>query len=258
MDSRRAAQALGSLRRFGRMRYFGSVDSTNARALDVLHDNDCLGISFVTECQDKGRGRAGRAWIAPPGSGLLLSTILPAALPHAVLPAVGFWAALAVRDAVQKAAGTELQMKWPNDLLLGARKCGGILCEARSTGPTSRVVVGVGLNANRPQRQLPELPDAGWLSDAGAKLVDRTALLIALLSVYEDTFDLLVDEPREIIARWSGLAALDGKPLRIKSASGRHLCEGIARGVDPSDGTLLVGTSSGIQRITLGDVEALS
>src|SRR5579864_8965965 len=102
---------VSALPRFGRVSYFTSVGSTNALAVERLYHNDCLGISFVTESQTEGRGRAGRSWESPVGSGIYLSTILPAELPSRALPGVGFWAALAVREACLQEAGVALNLK---------------------------------------------------------------------------------------------------------------------------------------------------
>ncbi len=185
-----------------------------------------------------------------------MSTILPTPLRAVSLPAVGFWASLAVADAVALACDVSLALKWPNDLLLGGRKCAGILSEARSAGGRSRVVVGLGLNVNRPLTADRSF-DAAWLSDGARRSVDREALCAALLGFYEKRFDELADRPDAIIARWNKRAALHGQRMAVKDIGGRLLCEGTAQGVDPSDGALLLQTDGGLQRVTLGDVEAL-
>src|SRR5579872_3074008 len=130
---------VSALPRFGRIEYFTGVGSTNAVAVERLYSNDSFGISFVTESQTEGRGRAGRSWVSPPGAGLLVSTILPSELPAEALPAVGFWTSLAVADAVRAHTGIGLRLKWPNDLLLQDRKSVGILAEGRSRAQSSRV-----------------------------------------------------------------------------------------------------------------------
>ncbi len=243
--------------RFGCVRYSVSVDSTNARALESIHAYDALGISFVTELQGVGRGRAGRVWESPPAAGLLCSTILPAEVPHEVLPAVGFWASLAAQHAVLEVCSVKTGLKWPNDLLLGTLKCAGILCEAKSSGSMSRVVVGVGINVNRPVGVPEELePVAAWLSDATGCDVNRTLLLEALLAEYERSFDSLVSEPAAVIARWATEAALNGKRVSVKAPDRSVLHEGEVLGVG-GDGALLLRTAGGDIRVMLGDVAAI-
>jgi BirA family biotin operon repressor/biotin-[acetyl-CoA-carboxylase] ligase len=243
--------------RFGRVRYSVSVDSTNARALESIHAYDALGISFVTELQGVGRGRAGRVWESPPAAGLLCSTILPAEVPHNVLPAVGFWVSLAAQAAVLDVCSVKTALKWPNDLLLGTRKCAGVLCEAKSSGATSRVVVGIGINVNRPLGVPGDLESvAAWLSDETACDVNRTSLMEALLDAYERSFDLLMSQPASVIARWAAAAALEGKRVSVKAPDGSMLHEGEVLGIG-GDGALLLRTAGGDVRVMLGDVAAL-
>ena len=258
LDLATLTSLVSALPRFGRFSYFASVDSTNALAVERLYLDDSLGISFVTESQDKGRGRAGRVWESPTGSGIYLSTILPAELRNTALPAVGFWASLAVREACLRETGIALDLKWPNDLLYAGRKCVGILAQSRSLAGAARVVLGVGINVNRPER-VPETiaHSATWLSDAGGREFDRTTLLAALLSIYERDFDRLLGEPDNVIADWARVASLTGKHVSVKAIDGSLLHEGDVQGID-SDGALVLQTAAGPVRITLGDVDVLS
>jgi len=245
------------LTRFRDVRYLFETDSTNARALEQLYSIDSLGISFVTESQTEGRGRAGRLWISPPQAGLLLSTILLTELPPAALPAAGFWTALAVAQAVKALTGASLGMKWPNDLLLRGVKCAGILAEGRSRAQQSRVAVGVGVNVNRPAEVPAEIaPIAAWLSDVRGD-VDRTALLLNILGCYERSYDQLLSDPAAIIVRWSQGAALEGKYVAVKALDGSILHEGIVRGVD-REGSLIVETTQGRKAVRLGEIDVLS
>ncbi|MDQ6780626.1 MAG: biotin--[acetyl-CoA-carboxylase] ligase [Candidatus Eremiobacteraeota bacterium] len=243
--------------RFNRVEYSASVASTNALAVERLYSNDSLGISFVTESQTEGRGRAGRQWVSPPQAGVLLSTVLPTELPPAALPAVGFWTSLAVAQAVKELTGTSLGMKWPNDLLLGGVKCAGILAEGQSRAQQSRVAVGVGVNVNRPAEVPAEIAAiAAWLSDVSGD-VDRTALLLNILGCYERSYDELLNDPAAIIARWSHVAALEGKYVAVKALDGSILHEGIVRGID-REGSLIVETTQGRKAVRLGEIDVLS
>jgi len=246
------------LPRFGIVRYSVGTDSTQSRALDVLHDLDARGISFVTESQDIGRGRAARRWTSPIASGLLFSTILPADMSATSLPAVGFWSSLAIARAVANVCGITSDMKWPNDLLLGGRKCAGILCEGRSEGLSTRVVVGVGLNVNRPS-SVPEViaSSAAWLSDVAGAAIDRTALLVAALRAYEESFDALVQRPSEVIADWKTRSRAVGQNVAVKAIDGSTLHEGEVLDVS-TDGSLVLKTSRGRVAVMLGDVDVLN
>jgi BirA family transcriptional regulator, biotin operon repressor / biotin---[acetyl-CoA-carboxylase] ligase len=258
IDEAELVSAIRCLPRFGSVRYSVGTDSTQSRAYDVLQRLDALGISFVTESQEVGRGRAGRRWSSPPAAGLLFSTILPAELSANALPAVGFWASLAVADAVAAVCSVTLGLKWPNDLLLGGRKCAGILSEGRSSGPTSRVVVGVGLNVNRAAHVPAEIgTGAAWLSDAVGRAIDRTALLAAILQKYEAEFDALVAAPALVIGRWAKRAALEGQQVSVRAVNGDVTHTGTVRGVS-ANGALELETTSGLVSVLLGDVDVLS
>ena len=258
IDEAALVAATRALPRFGSVRYSVGTDSTQLRALDVLHRLDALGISFVTESQDVGRGRRGRRWMSPPASSLLFSTILPLELRSPALPAVGFWSSLAVADAVASVCGITLELKWPNDLLLGGLKCAGILSEGRSSGALTRVVVGVGLNVNR-AAEIPTEISTGvaWLSDAAGRAVDRTALLVQVLRNYEATLDEMLARPTDVIARWSKRSRLGGKRVSVRSVEGAVTHSGAVLDVAP-DGSLVLETSDGIVSVTLGDVEVLA
>src|SRR5215471_13498754 len=245
IDEDALESGIRDLPRFGIVRYSVGTDSTQSRALDVLHDLDARGISFVTESQDVGRGRATRRWSSPIASGLLFSTILPADLSAASLPAVGFWSSLSIAHAVTSVCSVTLDMKWPNDLMLHARKCAGILCEGRSEGSITRVAVGVGLNVNRPSAVPDEIAStAAWLSDEVGFAIDRTAVLIETLRRYEESLDVLVTRPAEIIADWKARSGLIGRTVSVKALDGSTLHEGDILDI-AADGSLVLQTSSG-------------
>jgi BirA family biotin operon repressor/biotin-[acetyl-CoA-carboxylase] ligase len=103
------------------------------------------GTAVVAEVQEMGRGSRGRSWSSPPG-GLWLSVL---ARPRAAaLEVLSLRAGLAVAEVLEMLGGQgQIALKWPNDLMLDDRKCGGILCEARWQGATPAwVAIGLGLN----------------------------------------------------------------------------------------------------------------
>ncbi|HKW44795.1 MAG TPA: biotin--[acetyl-CoA-carboxylase] ligase, partial [Candidatus Eremiobacteraceae bacterium] len=153
--------------------------------------------------------------------------------------------------------GVRTTLKWPNDLLFGGIKCAGILCEVKSSGATSRVVVGIGINVNRPIGVPDQLAvAAAWLSDAAGCDVNRTSLLEKLLTAYEQSFDDLLREPGEMIARWAEASGIRGTRVSVKAHDGSVMHEGEVRGLS-DDGALMLLTSSGDVRVLLGDVSAI-
>jgi len=153
--------------------------------MDTLHElaeqGAPAGTAVVAEVQTAGRGSRGRAWASPPG-GLWLSLLVrPAPAP---LELVSLRAGLAVAEALERLGiGERIAIKWPNDLMLGDRKTGGLLCEARWHGATpSWIVIGLGLNvANPPGPPLTAI--ATYLSAArpGLQPAELVAPMVAAL-----------------------------------------------------------------------------
>jgi len=227
-----------------RLEVHGRIGSTNDRARELAEAGAEPFTTVIAEEQTAGRGREGKRWESPPGSGLWMSVVAPPIDPsdRALVPLL---AGLAVCRAVERLApGVCAGLKWPNDVLLGARKVSGVLCEA---GPEA-IVIGVGINVCSGALG-PELAGSTVaLDDAGAGPVDRAALAERLLA-----------ELREVLVRgrvsdaaWT--RELDGRDVlrdrRVEAAG----AVGIARGIDP-DGALRVEVGPGeIRRVVAGGV----
>lgn len=144
------------------------------------------GAVAVTDHQTAGRGRMGRAWIAPPGTALLTSILLrPPGGRH--LPELSLVAALATAEAVEVATSLTAQVKWPNDVMVNRRKVAGILSELSE----GAVVVGIGVNVNQTRDDLPSdvpTPTASLRTLTGTTY-DRGALLGSLLTHLERMHD---------------------------------------------------------------------
>ena len=191
----------------------GSVESTQDEAAGLP-----AGSVVVADHQRSGRGRHGRAWEAPPGSGLFATFVLPPG------PLVVFAAGVAAAEA----CGSQVRLKWPNDLILGDRKLGGVLAEVRG----QKALVGVGINLS-------------WAPEGAAMLgQERDALLDRLLPAVEHW---AAARPEAIIARWRELSWTLGQEVRVELGS--EVVEGIAEDVAP-DGALIVAG----RRVVAGDV----
>src|SRR5215510_15664899 len=134
-----------------RLRYFTEAGSTNDLASAAAEPGEPEGTTFVAGAQTAGRGRRGRDWFSPPGSGLYLSTIVRRA---SIAPWLTLAGGVAVAEGIRTASGLPVQIKWPNDIVSvsGAgfrarRKIAGLLAEA-SSGPDGlpHVVLGIGIN----------------------------------------------------------------------------------------------------------------
>jgi BirA family biotin operon repressor/biotin-[acetyl-CoA-carboxylase] ligase len=235
-DSARVREALAGTR-FADVRAVRETASTNDDAAALLGDPSAAGATLVAEFQTAGRGRkAGRSWIAPAGSALLFTTILPVAIPTDALWAVPFWVALAVADGVEEGCGVRLELRWPNDLDLGPRKAAGILCTSRVIGAQAHVGCGIGLNVRRPADPALEPPPA-YLSDA-ALHAERETILAGILGAMDGLLDVL-DRPAEVARAWEERAGLRGRPYRLRLDSDGTIVAGTAVRLDREGGLII-------------------
>ena len=185
VDSLAREAVLPRLRgRFGRD--YTYVESTTSTQL-LLAPEAPEGTVVVADEQTEGRGRLGRPWFAPPGTSLLCSVQLRPAVTGERLPELTGIAARACAEAIATLTGLAPELKFPNDLLLGGRKVAGVLAEARE----GRIVLGVGVNVNVPEEELPievDRPATSLLVETGRRL-DRAELLVALLDHLERRYD---------------------------------------------------------------------
>jgi BirA family biotin operon repressor/biotin-[acetyl-CoA-carboxylase] ligase len=185
--------------RFGDIRRFKSIDSTNRYVLECAATGAPEGLVAVADEQSAGRGRLGRTWIAPPGGALLVSVLLRPALPPDRLHLVTLAAALALVDVVPEAA----RVKWPNDVVVDDRKLAGILAESDGDGA---VVVGMGCNVRS------DWFPAELRETATATSVERDQLLDAWLSAFDGRLDALDDVIDDVRAQ----SATIGRHVRVE------------------------------------------
>jgi len=246
-------------RRLGALEVFGEIDSTNTYLMQQPGPVPGHVRVAVTDNQTAGRGRHGRTWQSPAGSGLCLSMAYSFASNPAGLPALTLAIGLGAINALQTLGVGGVQLKWPNDLILANGKLGGILTEAQtqSAGAVT-VVTGIGVNID-----LSGQPDLVMEGDRAPRIVDlkshfeelparndiAASLIIALSKVLVD-YDASGFE--HFSHRWRHYDWLFGKTVTIDTAQER--ISGIAAGV-AADGALLVDTQgAGRQRVTSGTV----
>jgi BirA family biotin operon repressor/biotin-[acetyl-CoA-carboxylase] ligase len=239
------------------VRYMARTGSTNDDAAALLGSPGAAGATLVAEEQSAGRGRkSGRSWIAPPGSGLLFTTILPESIRATDLWAVPFWVALCVADGVMHACGVHLDLRWPNDGFLNGAKAVGILCVSRVSGARASVGCGVGINVLRPSAaSLAAIaPAPAFLSDL-APHVSREVVLAEVLAAFERRLGA-VHTPSIVARTYEERARLVGAHYRVRvDADGSEL-DGTALGL-ASDGSLRLNAAGTEHTVSLADVQRL-
>jgi BirA family transcriptional regulator, biotin operon repressor / biotin---[acetyl-CoA-carboxylase] ligase len=177
--------------RFGRP--YEHADSTPSTQL-LLAPHAPEGALAVAEEQTAGRGRLGRRWLAPHGTSLLCSLQLRPEVPAERLPELTGVAARTVAETIAALTALEPTLKFPNDVLVGERKIAGVLAEGRE----ERVVLGLGVNVNVPEDELPrevDRPATSLLVETGRE-ADRAELLVELLERLERRYDAWVSAVR--------------------------------------------------------------
>jgi BirA family transcriptional regulator, biotin operon repressor / biotin---[acetyl-CoA-carboxylase] ligase len=238
---------------FATIEYVEETESTNADAAALLGDERAGGRTIVAEYQSRGAGRKGRTWLAPAGSALLFTTILPRSLATDTLWVVPYWVALAVRTALLD-FGVTTTLQWPNDLLLGTAKLAGILCQSSVSGARARVACGVGINVRRPGVELGIEPPPAFCDDVVA--VERGALLHGILRQYQRSLFLL-DQPERVIADWDEAAELPGKRYRIQLDGDAAPFDGVAQGLVPGGGLRVLRGNGVFETVSLADARVL-
>jgi BirA family biotin operon repressor/biotin-[acetyl-CoA-carboxylase] ligase len=273
LDGRRLTRALVAPRGpWRRLVLQAETGSTNADVTQAARSGEPEGLVVIAECQTGGRGRRGRTWTSPPRAGIATSVLLRPGLADpgrgwpAVAPSAYGWlpllAGVALVAAVDRVAAVQANLKWPNDLLLGGAKCGGILAEAVpfSDGSAPAVVLGIGLNVTLRQHELPAGPTgqpATSLQLAGAAATDRDPLVRALLREVADWYDrwrLARGDADACGLRDAYIASCMtlGREVRVLLPGGDELT-GTAGAVD-TEGRLVVHTDGDERVVAAGDL----
>ena len=250
------------------VRVVEETGSTNADLLAEARLGAAEGLVLVAEAQTAGRGRMGRRWISPPRRALTFSVLLRPAVPAGLLGWLPLLAGVAVASALERTAGVDARLKWPNDVLAGDAKIAGILAERWG----SAVVVGTGINVLQQRGELP-VPTATSLLTVqagqarGAEPAEgpadgadmRERLLTAVLDELGGWYRAWLDQPQPGDADGCGLrgeylrrSATVGTPVTVMLPGGQNLA-GTAAGIDTA-GRLEIRTGTGLVQVSAGDV----
>lgn len=231
--------------------YLDSVESTNTwlMAKKIVNAAEVV----VTLNQVGGRGRLNRRWVNQPGEGLALSVVVPPTLKENARKLASTWipllAGAAVVKSVQSIGVQDASMKWPNDVLVGARKLAGVLCEVR---PDGHVVAGVGINvgfaADRPDSRAISLDEL--LKNPPSMIDDLVAGILCQL------FQFVEADPTQQRDAVTSVLGTIGRDVQVVGGD-RSTRTGRAVGLD-EHGALLVRMSDGTTSVvTSSDIEHL-
>lgn len=239
--------------------YFNEIGSTNDHAARLAEAGAPEGTTVAASSQTHGRGRLGRHWFSPPGTGLYVSVVVRE---RRAVPFVTLAGGVAIADGIRRATGLLVQIKWPNDIVVAGgpgrwRKVAGILAEAASNaGGLQYVVLGFGINllpsaypADIADRATSLAAELGRPVDAGAVLAE------CLGGLAQGVGELSAGLHAAVLGRWTTLApSATGSRVECDGASGR--VTGVTAGID-AQGALLVRTGDQLACVRSGEVRWL-
>jgi BirA family biotin operon repressor/biotin-[acetyl-CoA-carboxylase] ligase len=228
--------------RFGRrVYYYPETDSTNRVAVELIRRGEAEGCLVVADHQTAGRGRLDRVWSSPPGRDLLFTLLLRPERPAGGALPVTLVIALAAAAHLAKITGTDIGVKWPNDIVTGGAKLGGILAEKPSLPDGSTALaVGIGINVNSTQDDFPPEIRGRAVSclTLSGSTHDRAEVLSGLLEAMEHLYDRYCHEGFSgIRPLYEDRLFIRGKRVTFERGGARY--EGVVEGVE-IDGALRV------------------
>lgn len=242
------------------LRYLEEVDSTNAAAKRIAEASlDGHGIAIVADKQTAGRGRRGRTWNSPRGTGLFFSILLKPEINPDNASMLTLVMGMAAVKGIAEVTGLNPQIKWPNDVVLNRKKIVGILTEmSAQVDYVNHIVVGTGINVSQT-----EFPEEIAKTATSLKLelqktgkdiqISRAQLLGAVLMHFEQYYEIYL-KTQDISAlreEYDTMLANRGKTVRVLDPLGEY--EGTALGINDR-GELLVDRGSEISRVSSGEV----
>jgi BirA family transcriptional regulator, biotin operon repressor / biotin---[acetyl-CoA-carboxylase] ligase len=248
---------LGEVKTIGRrIQVFNETSSTNSIIECLANQGFPEGHVVFAESQSNGRGRFNRAWISPARKGLWFSILLRPKILQENATQITIAAATAISRAIRNETSVPAEIKWPNDILVGAKKVAGILSELHTTDKNlNYLVLGIGVNVNIPSACFPASlrEHATSLMLAKDALINRPQLAAAILREIDIDYDKILNGRFEALANeWSEQCSTTGKNVLIQL--GNRQIYGRAESLDKT-GALLLRTAYGhLDRIYDGTI----
>ncbi len=250
-----------------KLQYFPSVGSTNILALEAAQAGAAHGSVWVADEQTAGRGRSGHTWHSTAGDGLYVSVLLRPQMALVDALCLSLATGLAVQAAIAAATGLSPDIRWPNDLLIGARKCGGILVETAAVASHSDApamlryaVVGVGINVNHQSFPAELEALATSLRHESGRKWALEPILIEFLCALEREVALLEAELRgtsteaSLLERFTASSSwVRGKRVRVDEDGGYT---GVTDGLDTQGFLRVAGDDGTLHTVLSGGVRA--
>ena len=221
-------------------RVIETTGSTNDEARRWAIEGARSGSVVIADAQTAGRGRHGRSWCTPAGEALAMSIVLRTDVSASRLPPLAIVVGLAVREVVASRVKQAVKVKWPNDVVVGAKKLAGVLVEGAIFGSrVDHVIVGIGVNVKTTKFPDEIASTATSLALEGALALDRGGLAVDVLRAFDERLKKWIADPTSIGAALAPHDAL--LDVRLRLDDGRR---GVGAGVE-EDGRLRVKLDDG-------------
>ena len=222
---------------FGKqIEYYQRLESTNLESWELIkEDYASNGTIVITDNQYKGKGRGNNSWFMSPSKGLAMSLLItePISIKDAELIPIA--TGVAVARALEN-RGVVPQLKWPNDILIDGKKCGGILCESKvSNNIVQKMVIGIGININENRNDFPEeiMSSSTSLSiEAGHS--NQRELVCAIITTFLEN---LFEDLQSSIPAWENYCSHLGNKVTFKYNDADHT--GIFKGLNEKGHALI-------------------
>jgi BirA family transcriptional regulator, biotin operon repressor / biotin---[acetyl-CoA-carboxylase] ligase len=238
-----------------RIYHYLKTDSTNRVAMELGYNDEPEGTVVLAEEQTAGRGRVGRVWHSERGTGIYVTLLLKPKIPPVQAPLLTMMAGLSARTAIQAQTGLIVDLKWPNDLILGGKKLGGILTEMYAEPSQVRfVIVGIGINANQEKFPANLSAIATSLRVQTGRAQSRMELLVRLLREFENDYNRFLREGAASVTQRFEAVSSYARGKHVSVSNGTESYSGVTVGLSP-EGLLRVEREGGnIVTVIAGDV----
>lgn len=235
--------------------YFDTIDSTNTKAQELAEKGYPSGTLVVADKQESGKGRRGRSWVSPSGTGIFMTLMIKPDINPNNASMLTLVAALAVAKAITSVTGEEAMIKWPNDIVVNGKKVCGILTEMNAQFDyINHIVVGIGINVHNESfpEEISQMASS-LMMEAGGKRFHRAQIIAETMSYFEQYYDtfLKTQDLSALVREYDELLVNRNKSVRVLDP--KEPFDGKAMGITPK-GELIVDTWESRKLVSSGEV----
>ena len=235
--------------------YFDTIDSTNTKAQELAEKGYPSGTLVVADKQESGKGRRGRSWVSPSGTGIFMTLMIKPDINPNNASMLTLVAALAVAKAITSVTGEEAMIKWPNDIVVNSKKVCGILTEMNAQFDyINHIVVGIGINVHNESfpEEISQMASS-LMIEAGGKRFHRAQIIAETMSYFEQYYDIFLktQDLSALVREYDELLVNRNKSVRVLDP--KEPFDGKAMGITPK-GELIVDTWESRKLVSSGEV----